>query len=51
MGKNCVSAIITKEIFDAVQKERKRRTNIETDENGSRRRKHKYSTKRKKAIL
>ena len=51
MGKNCVSAIITKEIFDAVQNERKRRTNIETDENGNHRRKHKYSTKRKEAIL
>ena len=33
-GKDCVPAIITKEIFDAVQNERKHRTNIETDENG-----------------
>ena len=50
-GKNCVPAIITKEIYDAVQTERKRRTNIETDENGNHRRKHKYSTKHKDAIL
>lgn len=50
-GKDCVPAIITKEIFDAVQNERKRRTNIETDENGNHRRKHKYSTKHMDAIL
>ncbi|HAN21340.1 MAG: hypothetical protein A2Y15_07135 [Clostridiales bacterium GWF2_36_10] len=39
--------IIPKEIFDMVQAEKKRRSNVETDENGVRQRKNtKYSTKK-----
>ena len=45
MIQDFVPAIITKETFDAVQEERKRRSNIEKDETGSHRKKEKYSSK------
>ena len=38
-------AIISKKTFDAVQNEKKSRSNVITDENGSIRKKHKYSSK------
>lgn len=40
-------AIISKEIFEAVQIEKKRRSNVVKDENGSNRKSEKYSSKRK----
>jgi len=43
-------AIINKEIFDAVQAERERRTNIAEDENGKHRKKEKYSSKKNAKI-
>lgn len=39
-------AIISKEVFEAVQIEKARRSNVVKDENGSRRRSEKYSSKR-----
>ena len=41
-------AIITKEIFDAVQAERARRSNIVTDETGTHRKSSHYSAKARK---
>ena len=38
-------AIISKEAFEAVQIEKKRRSNVIKDENGSQRKNHKYSSK------
>ena len=46
MIKDLIPSIIAKDIFDAVQEERKRRCNIETDENGTHRKKEKYSSKK-----
>lgn len=40
-------AIISKEVFEAVQIEKKRRSNVIKDENGSQRKDKKYSSKRK----
>lgn len=45
MIQDFIPAIITKDMFDAVQEERKRRSNIETDESGTHRKKEKYSSK------
>lgn len=42
---NFHSAIVSKETFDAVQKEKLKRSNMVTDENGSHRSKVKYSSK------
>lgn len=39
-------AIISKEVFEAVQMEKVRRSNIVRDENGSRRKSKKYSSKK-----
>ena len=39
-------AIISKEVFEAVQIEKKRRSNIIKDKNGSRRKDKKYSSKK-----
>ena len=39
-------AIISKEVFEAVQIEKKRRSNVTRDENGSRRKDKKYSSKK-----
>ena len=39
-------AIISRETFDAVQEEKRRRSNIIEDENGRHRSRHKYSSKR-----
>ena len=40
-------AIILKEVFEAVQIEKARRSNVIKDENGSQRKDKKYSSKRK----
>lgn len=40
-------AIISKEVFEAVQIEKRRRSNVEKDENGVKRKSEKYSSKRK----
>lgn len=40
-------AIISKEMFEVVQVEKKRRSNVVKDENGSRRKSEKYSSKKK----
>jgi len=42
--------IINKEIFDAVQAERERRSNITEDETGKHRKSAKYSSKKKAEI-
>ena len=39
-------AIISKEVFEAVQIEKKRRSNVVRDENGSQRKSKKYSSKK-----
>ena len=39
--------IISKEVFEAVQIEKKRRSNVTRNENGSRRKDKRYSSKRK----
>ncbi len=39
-------AIISKEVFEAVQIEKARRSNVTKDENGSRRKTQKYTSKR-----
>lgn len=39
-------AIISKEVFEAVQMEKKRRSNVTKNENGSQRKSAKYSSKR-----
>ena len=46
---NGVDAIITKESFEAVQEEKKRRSSYITDENGRHRAKQKYSSKKSRA--
>lgn len=48
---NSHSAIISKEMFDAVQKEKLKRSNIVADENGIHRNTTKYSSKNKNRIL
>lgn len=40
-------AIISKEVFEAVQIEKRRRSNVEKNENGVKRKSEKYSFKRK----
>lgn len=40
-------AIISKEVFEAVQIEKRRRSNVEKNENGVKRKSEKYSSKRK----
>ena len=40
------SMIISKEVFEAVQIEKKRRSNVIKDENGNRRKTQKYTSKR-----
>lgn len=40
-------AIISKEVFEAVQMEKVRRSNVVRDENGNRRKSEKYSSKHK----
>lgn len=47
MIQDFVPAIITKDIFDAVQQERVRRTNVESDSDGNHRKHTRYSSKRK----
>lgn len=44
---NSHPAIISRETFDTVQKEKLKRSNMVTDENGSHRSKMKYSSKKK----
>lgn len=46
MIQDFIPSIITKEIFDKVQAERKNRTNIETDGSGTHRKETKYSSKK-----
>ena len=46
MIQDFIPAIITKDLFDAAQEERKRRCNVEIDETGSHRKKEKYSSKK-----
>lgn len=41
-------AIVSKEMFEAVQIEKKRRSNVVKDENGSQRKREKYSSKKNK---
>jgi hypothetical protein len=45
--KECHPPIITESEFRAVQQEKKKRSNIATDENGTRRSSRKYSSKKK----
>lgn len=43
---NAHSSIISKELFDAVQEEKIKRSNLVVDENGTHRRNKKYSSKK-----
>lgn len=47
LASNNNPAIISKEIFNAVQIEKRRRSNLEKDANGIKRRSEKYSSKKK----
>lgn len=47
LSSNNNPVIISKEIFEAVQIEKKRRSNLVKDENGSRRKRKKYTSKKK----
>ena len=44
-------AIISREVFEAVQTEKSRRSNVIRDENGSRRKSEKYNSKRKQKFI
>ena len=48
---NSHPAIISKEMFDAVQEEKHKRSNVIVDENGTHRNTTKYSSKNKNRIL